>query len=112
MSQKILVPLDTTSASGPVLAAAVAEARWRGADLVLVRAISLPTALPAEAYTMAPDNVADLLERTARAEFAKLRETVPADVGVSARVEFGAAWQVIGEAAKSEGAATFSSATL
>jgi len=39
MRRKILVPLDATSASAPVLAAVV-EAR--AADLVLVRAISIP----------------------------------------------------------------------
>lgn len=39
MRRKILVPLDATSASAPVLA--VVEAR--AADLVLVRAISIPT---------------------------------------------------------------------
>ena len=102
MSQKILVPLDTTSAAATVLAAAIAEARWRGADLVLLRAVAPPTGLAAEAAVMWPDNVAGMIERRTQAEFAQLREGVPAGVGVSVRVEFGAPWQVIGEVAKAE----------
>ena len=39
MNLKILVPLDSTSTAADVLAAAIAEARWRGAGIVLLRAI-------------------------------------------------------------------------
>lgn len=102
MSQKILVPLDRSSHVEPVLAAAVAQASWRGADLVLLRALSLPMALPPEAYALAPNDVAGLLEATARTDLAAVAATLPPDVATSVRVEFGGAWQVICEVAKSE----------
>lgn len=100
---KILVPLDSTAAAPAVLAAAIEQARWRGAELVLLRALGIPTELPLEAYALAPDAVASLLERSARAELEGLRVTLPRGIAASIRVEFGAAWRVICDVAQREG---------
>lgn len=99
---KILVPIDSSPAAAQVLAAAYEFARTHHAELVLLRAIGIPTELPMEAYAMAPDNVAGLLEKSGRAELEKIAAEVPAGIRASVRVEFGAAWQVICDVAKSE----------
>ncbi len=102
---KILVPVDSTPIAPAVLAAAVEEARWRSADLVLLRALGIPSELPLEAYAMAPDQVAQLIERSARSELEGLRALLPADVNATVRVEYGAAWRVICDVALHENAA-------
>ena len=99
---KILVPIDSTAAAPQVIAAALDFARQHQSEVVLLRAIGIPTELPMEAYAMAPDNVAGLLEKSARAELAKVLLDLPSDVGASVRVEFGAAWQVICDVTKAE----------
>lgn len=99
---KILVPLDSTPAAPQVLAVALDFARQHKAEIVLVRAIGIPSELPMEAYAMAPDNVAALLEKSARAELARVALEIPTDVTASVRVEFGTAWQVICDVAKAE----------
>lgn len=101
---RILVPIDSTPAAAQVLAAALEFARHHKADIVLLRAIGIPTELPMEAYAMAPDNVAGLLEKSARAELSKVAAEIPADVSAGVRVEFGAAWQVICDVARAEDA--------
>ena len=101
---KILVPIDSTPAAPQVIAAALDFARQHKSEVVLLRAIGIPTELPMEAYAMAPDNVAGLLEKSARAELAKIVLEMPTDVELSVRVEFGAAWQVICDVAKAEDA--------
>ncbi len=74
----------------------------RGDDRGVLRAIGVPTELPLEAYAMAPDNVAGLLEKSARAELFRIASEVPAGVAASVHVEFGAAWRVICDVAKAE----------
>ena len=102
---KILVPVDSTPIVTAVLAAAIEEARWRGADLVLLRAIGIPSELPLEAYAMAPDQVAALVERSARVELDGLRARLPSGVAATVRVEYGAAWRVICDMAQHENVA-------
>ena len=99
---KILVPIDSSPAASSVLAVALDFARQHQAELVLLRAIGIPTELPMEAYAMAPDNVAGLLEKSARGELGKVVAEIPHDVTAGVRVEFGTAWQVICDVAKSE----------
>lgn len=99
---KILVPLDSSPAAAQVLAAAYELAHTHHAELLLLRAIGIPTELPMEAYAMAPDNVAGLLEKSGRAELEKVAAEAPAGIRAGVRVEFGAAWQVICDVAKSE----------
>ena len=101
---KILVPIDSSPAAAQVLAVACDFARQHKAELVLVRAIGIPTELPMEAYAMAPDNVAGLLEKSARSELGKVAAELPQGIAASVRVEFGAAWQVICDVAKAEDA--------
>jgi len=99
---RILVPIDSTPVAPQVLAVAIDFARQHDAEIVLLRAIGIPTELPMEAYAMAPDNVAGLLEKGARAELAKYVADLPTGIRSSVRVEFGAAWQVICDVAKAE----------
>ena len=101
---KILVAVAVSSDES-LLPAAVAEARWRGADLVLLRVISSASPPSSDAPARPTESGATLLARSARAELATLCAQVPADVGVGVRVAFGAPWQVIGEVARAEGAA-------
>ncbi len=102
---KILVPVDSTPIVQAVLATAVEEARWRGAELVLLRALGIPTELPLEAYALAPDQVASLVERSAREELEALRALLPSGIEARVRVEYGAAWRVICDVARHEDAA-------
>lgn len=101
---KILVPIDSTPAAPQVVAVALDFARQHKAEMVLLRAIGIPAELPIEAYAMAPDNVAALLEKAALSEMARVAADLPKDITVSVRVEFGAAWQVICDVAKAENA--------
>jgi nucleotide-binding universal stress UspA family protein len=102
---KILVPVDSTPVVSAVLAAAVDEARWRGAELVLLRALGIPSELPLEAYALAPDQVAALVERSARGELDALCAQLPSGVTATVRVEYGAAWRVICDVARQEAVA-------
>lgn len=99
---KILVPLDSTPVAKSVLSTAIQLARWQSADILLLRAIGIPTELPMEAYAMAPDNVAGLLEKSARAELGRVAAEVPPGIAASVHVEFGTAWRVICDVAKEQ----------
>ena len=101
---KILVPIDSTPAAPQVIAVALDFARQHKAEIVLLRAIGIPTELPMEAYAMAPDTVAGLLEKAARTARARVAAELPKDITASVRVEFGTAWQVICDVAKAEDA--------
>jgi nucleotide-binding universal stress UspA family protein len=102
MNLKILVPLDSTSTAADVLAAAIAEARWRGAGIVLLRAIDLPMEYPVEVYALSPNNVADILEENARTELSRVASGIPSDIPSSVLVEAGTPWRVICSVAKGE----------
>ena len=102
MNHKILVPLDASATAADVLAAAIAEARWRGAALVLLRAIDLPMEFPVEVYALSPNNVAELLEENARTELTRIAAGVPAEIVCNVMVEVGTPWRVICHVAKSE----------
>ena len=102
MNLKILVPLDSTSTAADVLAAAIAEARWRGAGIVLLRAIDLPMEYPVEVYALSPNNVADILEENARTELSRVASGIPSDIPSSVLVVAGTPWRVICSVARGE----------
>jgi nucleotide-binding universal stress UspA family protein len=97
--KRVLVALDGSAAQAEVLAAAIVLARSQGSRLVLFHAVSMPTALPQEALSVAPDQVPDLLSKRAEAELTRLAETVPATLLESARVEVGSPWHAVVNAA-------------
>ncbi len=66
MKPKILVPVDATSHSA-LLPVATNEARWRGAELVLLRVVSSSTQLPPDVPARPTESGATLLARSARA---------------------------------------------
>ena len=102
MNHKILVALDSTSAAAAVLRAAIAEARWREADLLLLRAIDVPMEYPVEVFALSPGNVAELLEENARNELTRIAADIPAEISSEVRVEVGTPWRVICNVAKSD----------
>lgn len=98
--KKILVALDSSPAAAVVLPHAVALARAFGAELVLLRAVGLPTELPPEALSMEPDGVTGLLQSVAERELSRLAAAVPEDVPSTREVRIGTPWQVICQAAE------------
>lgn len=100
--KKILVALDSSPVAPKVLAEAALFARTFGAELVLLRAVGLPTELPPEAFAMTPDNVTTLLFETAEKDLAGLAATLP-DVATARRiVRVGTAWRVVCDVADEE----------
>ncbi|MFO0608469.1 MAG: universal stress protein [Polyangiales bacterium] len=100
--KKILVALDSSPVAPKVLAEAALFARTFGAELVLLRAVGLPTELPPEAFAMTPDNVTTLLFETAEKDLAGLAASLP-DVATARRiVRVGTAWRVVCDVADEE----------
>lgn len=97
--QKILVGVDGSLRQKAVLAAAAELARRTRAQLVLFRAVSLPTELPPEAYLMAPDEVTKILEQRARSAVEEAARDVPQELIAKLHVAIGTPWQAICQAA-------------
>jgi nucleotide-binding universal stress UspA family protein len=100
--ERILVALDGSPRAPVVLAAAVDLARRTGARLCLYRAVALPNELPAMALSMAPGDVAALLEQLAREELGALAADVPLQMLAGARVTTAIPWHGVCEAARIE----------
>ena len=100
--KKILVGLDGSPRQKPVLDAAVELARRTGAKLVLFRAVSLPTELPPDAYTMQPAEVTKLLEKRAQTAVEEAAREVPSAILEKLQVAIGVPWQAICRAAQEE----------
>jgi nucleotide-binding universal stress UspA family protein len=99
--KKILVGLDGSARASSVLGAAVSLARKHDAKLLLVRAITVPMELPAEAYSVRPNDLATLLEGDAQKALTELAKAVPAQHLDGTRVAIGVGWEVLCEIAKS-----------
>jgi nucleotide-binding universal stress UspA family protein len=97
--KKILVGLDGSSRQDGILAVATELARSTQAKLVLFRAVTLPTELPAEAYRLSPDDLTQALERRALAAVEEAAHAVPQDLIGSVGVRIGSPWQAICSAA-------------
>jgi nucleotide-binding universal stress UspA family protein len=100
--KKILVGLDSSPVASKVLAAAAELARGFGAELVLLRAVGLPTELPPEAFAMAPDNVTTLLFEAAEKDLAALSGQLPAGAVARRVVRVGTPWKVVCDVADEE----------
>jgi len=100
--KKILVALDSSPIAPKVLAEAALFARTFGAELVLLRAVGLPTELPPEAFVMAPDNVTTLLFETAEKDLANLASILPSELKARRVVRVGTAWRVVCDVADEE----------
>ncbi|MBI5513536.1 MAG: universal stress protein [Deltaproteobacteria bacterium] len=95
-----LVALDNSPMAEVVLSAARDLAGRSGARLLLLRAVSIPAELPAEAYIMAPNQVVELLVRVAHRDLAELAKTLPAHLLSGTRVELGTPWRAVCDVAK------------
>jgi nucleotide-binding universal stress UspA family protein len=96
---RILVGLDASPRAEDVLATAVELARRTGGKLILFRAVGVPHEIPAEAYTMTPASLAELLEREAKTYLDKLAATAPREMVADTVVGIGTPWQAICAAA-------------
>jgi nucleotide-binding universal stress UspA family protein len=95
----ILVGLDASPRAESVLDAATELARRTGAKLILFRAVGVPHEIPVEAYTMTPANLAELLEREAKAYLDRLAATLPTALVAETVVHVGVPWQGVCAAA-------------
>ncbi|MGH7283372.1 MAG: universal stress protein [Polyangiaceae bacterium] len=102
--KKILVGIDTSSRAHVIFKAAQALAQQSHAKLVLMRAVGLPTDLPAEALSIPPGEVTALLEARARADLAKMARDLPEDLDGGVHITVGTPWDAICRAAKAENA--------
>jgi nucleotide-binding universal stress UspA family protein len=92
MTNQILVALDSSERAGKVLAAAARIGERMNGKLLLLRAVSIPTEIPAEAYAMSPDDLVVSLRDGALREVTALAASAGAPPVV---VEVGTPWQVI-----------------
>src|SRR5262245_46780428 len=98
--QTLLVALDGSDNSVNVLDAAVDLARRLRARLVLFRAVSLPVALPAEAFVTVPAALDDILIRDAQNYLSELAERL--ELPSTTKVGVGTPWRAILDAAREE----------
>jgi nucleotide-binding universal stress UspA family protein len=100
--KKILVGVDGSPREDNVVEAAVGLAQRAGAKILLLRAIGVPTELPAEAYTLPPADVQGLLVRRARHALEVLASKIPGEIVAGVRVVVGTPWQQIDKIARDE----------
>ena len=97
--ERILVGLDASPRATDVLATSADLARRAGGKLILFRAVGVPHEIPAEAYSMTPASLAELLEREAKSYLVKLAQELPPDMIEDILVHVGTPWQGICAAA-------------
>src|SRR6185312_426695 len=100
--KRILVGLDGSPRETEVLDAARALAEKIGAELILFRAISLPTQLPPRALALPPVALGELLIDDARQHLGELAMPLPPALHPRVRVDLGAPWAAICDAARLE----------
>lgn len=93
--KKILVAVDTSAVAPQVLEEGVLLARALNAELVLTRAVGLPTELPPEALAMDPDSVTGLLLHAAEKDLERMVAALPEGLPVRRVAQVGVAWRVI-----------------
>jgi universal stress protein F len=98
----ILVGMDGSPNARKVLAGARELAEKVGARLILFHAVSLPVGLPANAYSVSPIDLVELMTRTARQDLDEHARQLPPALLAGVRVEVGAPWQAVCDAAKAE----------
>lgn len=100
--QRILVGLDGSPYSRVVLHTAVLLAEKTGARLILFRAVSVPTEIPAHAFASPPGTLEGVMHDEASHALGDFAKEVPAEQLGGTRVGNGSAWRAICEAAKEE----------
>src|ERR1700678_1759694 len=97
---RILVGLDASARSEGVLEAAKELAQRTGGKLILFRAVGVPHEIPAEAYSITPAALAELLEREAKRYLDQVASGLPAGIVAETAVAVGTPWQAICAAAE------------
>jgi len=92
---RILVGLDGSARAAKVLHEGVELARRTGGKVFLFRAVGIPIEVPAEAYAMSPDSLADLLQAEARKYLDGMAAQVPAELLLGVEVGVGTPWRSI-----------------
>jgi nucleotide-binding universal stress UspA family protein len=98
--RKILVALDRSLRSELVLQRAAAVAQATRAELYLVRAVSLPTDVPDEAYSLSPTELVERWKKDAARDLEARAATLPTDLVVHVLTRTGSPWSAICEAAR------------
>jgi len=93
--KRILVALDGSLHAPGVIAAAARLASFAGAQLVLYRAISLPSDVPSEAFDPDGASLEDVLRRTAHADLERLSSELERGLVESIVVGVATAWDGI-----------------
>ncbi len=96
----IIVGLDRSETSTPVLDAAVDMARKLGGKLHLVRAVPIPVEMPLEALTMDVQSLPSRLLAHGQGEIELFKAKVPPELLGSAEARLGTPWQVLVDIAK------------
>jgi nucleotide-binding universal stress UspA family protein len=99
---KIVVGLDGSTRSHPVLAEAVQLATCFDAELILVRVVTIPLEVPPEAFEFSPDKFLELLEKNARTYLDAQARELPRALRVRETVRTGVAWQAVCTVARDE----------
>lgn len=99
---KIVVGLDGSARAAGVLASAIQLARGFDAEVVLVRAVTIPLETPAEAFDVSPDRLLQILETHARENIESRLKAVPKETRSRVVVRTGIPWQVVCTVAKEE----------
>jgi universal stress protein F len=98
--RKLLVALDRSSRSKLVLERAGNLAKAQGAEVFLFRAITLPTDVPDDAYSMSPGELVERWKKDAARELEGLGASLPEGTVVHVLVRTGSPWSAICAAAR------------
>jgi nucleotide-binding universal stress UspA family protein len=96
----ILVALDGSPRAGGILASAVGLAKLNGAKLVLMRSFGLPPAMPPHVWALPDGSLIDTLRHDAKNYLDACARDVPPELLGEVRVELGAPWQAVCQAAR------------
>jgi nucleotide-binding universal stress UspA family protein len=100
--KRILVGIDGSPQANVVLKNAVELAEKTGAQVILFRAVGVPTEVPAVAYALPPSSLEELMQGEARHSLEEFARKVPPRLLLGTRVGIGTPWRAICEAAREE----------
>ena len=98
--RKLLVALDRSSRAKLVLERAATLAKAVGAEVFLLRVITLPTDVPDDAYSMSPGELVERWKSDAARELEGLAAGFATDTVVHVLVRTGSPWSAICAAAR------------
>jgi nucleotide-binding universal stress UspA family protein len=99
---KIVVAVDGSPRQKEVLRVAAELAQQSQAELLLVRAVTVPVELPPQALAAAPGSVATILEDAAHKDMTQLEKDLGGHVKTHRWVGLGAPWRVICDVASEQ----------